>query len=125
MDREKRDFIEILKNHNYPDEFEEIQGKMVIDQYRDVYLHFLREIPEDLIFLNSKDVHLDILEGIPQGIIFRNGGDIYLESLEKLSKGVRFENGGDLFLSPQFENMEIEEIDQKRYLNVLIEQMYG
>lgn len=125
MDREKRDFIEILKQHNYPDEFEEIDGKMVIDQYRNIFLHFLREIPGDLLFLNPGDVHLDLLEEIPEGVIFRNKRDVFLESLEKLSKGVRFENSGVLFLSPQFENIGIDEIDQKRYLNVLIEQMYG
>lgn len=125
MDREKRDFIEILKQHNYPDEFEEIDGKMVIDQFRNIFLHFLREIPGDLLFLNPGDVHLDLLEEIPEGVIFRNKGDVFLVSIEKLSKGVRFENRGDLLLSPQFENIEIEGIDQKKYLNALVEQMYG
>ena len=73
-------------------------------------------------------VDLSALTSIPPGVEFKNGGYVDLESLTSLPPGVEFKNGEDVYLGlligRWFDEWQgnIEGIDSKRLLNVMIKQ---
>ena len=92
------------------------------------------EIEGDRIIVTSgrratydDNAYFDI-RSIPSGVVFKNGGKVDLESLTSISPGVEFKNGGDVYLRSitgnWFEDWKgnIEGIDSKRLLNVMIKQ---
>ena len=87
------------------------------------------EIEGDLIVVTyGYGVDLSALTSIPPGVEFKNGGYVDLESLTSLPPGVEFKNGEDVYLGlligRWFDEWQgnIEGIDSKRLLNVMIKQ---
>jgi hypothetical protein len=64
----------------------------------DIWLEYLREISEDVIFRNNGVVDLSGLVSIPDNIIFENKGQVNLMNLKYLPKGVKFRNAGDVLI---------------------------
>ena len=94
----------------------------------DVDLRSLTSLPSGVEFRNGGDVDLRSLTSLPSGVVFNNGGSVYLGSLTSLPPGVEFKNEGDVDLEylvgGRFSNWKgnIEGIDSKRLLNVMIKQ---
>lgn len=87
------------------------------------------EIEGDRIIVTYKgSVRLDSLKTLPPGVEFKNGGDVWLDSLKTLPPGVEFRNGGSVYLDSLIGGWfgdwkgNIEGIDSKRLLNVMIKQ---
>ena len=83
------------------------------------------KIKGDLIVVTYKgSVSFDALTSLPPGVEFRNGGYVVLPSLTSLPSGVVFKNGEDVYLGRWFKEWKgnIEGIDSKRLLNVMIKQ---
>ena len=87
------------------------------------------KIEGDLIVVTYKgSVDLESLTSLPPGVEFRNGGYVVLPSLTSLPSGVVFKNGEDVYLGyligRWFKEWKgnIEGIDSKRLLNVMIKQ---
>ena len=106
---------------------------------RDIYLRSLASLPPDVEFKNTGyvasyqgfikgDVYLESLTSLPPGVEFRNGGYVVLPSLTSLPSGVVFKNGEDVYLGYLIGRWlkewkgNIEGIDPKRLLNVMIKQ---
>ena len=83
------------------------------------------EIPSDVIFENEGEVTLSI-EEIPENVEFANEGDVYLYHVENIHPSVKFNNEGDVWLKVGWFNLiwkgNIEGIDSKRLLNLMIKQ---
>ena len=141
----KEEFIQILKDDKgYSYKIE--RNKIIVTHDGGVDLDSLKSIPPGVKFKNGGYVYLDSLKTIPPGVEFNNGGDVYLNFLETLPPGVEFNNGGDVYLDSlkiippdvHFNNGDdvnlesltgdwfsdwkgnIEGIDKKRLLNVMI-----
>ena len=72
---------------------------IIITNYNeDVYLDYIREISEDVIFRNVGDVDLGRLVSIPDNTIFENDGLVNLLNLTDLPLGVKFRNAGAVLL---------------------------
>ena len=87
------------------------------------------KIEGDLIVVTYKNtVDLESLTSLPPGVEFRNGGYVVLPSLTSLPSGVVFKNGEDVYLGYLIGRWlkewkgNIEGIDSKRLLNVMIKQ---
>ena len=87
------------------------------------------EIEGDLIVVTyGYGVDLSALTSIPPGVEFKNGGYVDLSALTSLPPGVEFKNGEDVYLGlligRWFDEWQgnIEGIDSKRLLNVMIKQ---
>ena len=102
----REEFIEILKKEGYS---YKIEGDKIVVTY-------------------GYGVDLSALTSIPPGVEFKNGGYVDLESLTSLPPGVEFKNGEDVYLGlligRWFDEWQgnIEGIDSKRLLNVMIKQ---
>ena len=81
-----------------------------------------------MVFKNKGDVDLRSLTSLPPGVEFSNEGDIKLSALTSLPPGAEFKNGRDVYLGyligRWFKEWKgnIEGIDPKRLLNVMIKQ---
>ena len=124
----REEFIKKLEESRYS---YEIQGnKIVVTGKGNVYLGSLTSLPPGVEFRNGGYVDLSSLTSLPSGVVFRNGGHVNLRELTSLPPGVVFENGGSYGGSVFFElliggwlvdwNGNIEGIDSKRLLNVMI-----
>ena len=71
---------------------------IITDGNEDVWLDYLKEISEDVIFRNSGAVDLGSLVSIPDNIIFENDGLVNLLNLTDLPSGVKFRNRGVVLL---------------------------
>ena len=87
------------------------------------------EIEGDRIIVTHNGyVLLDALTSLPPGVVFKNKGDVDLRSLTSLPSGVVFKNGENVYLGlligRWFDEWagNIEGIDPKRLLNVMIKQ---
>ncbi len=71
----------------------------IIDHKGNVYLHSLKQLPNNIQFNNGGNVTLNSLKQLPNNVQFNNGGSVYLNSLEQLPDNIQFNNGGhvDLF----------------------------
>ena len=126
----REEFIAILDEKRYSHEIE--RNKIVVIHEGDVYLNALTSLPPGVEFKNGGGVHLDGLTSLPPGVVFKNRGhftgDVDLESLTSISPGVVFENGGDVHLKALTGDWfskwkgNIEGIDSKRLLNLMIKQ---
>jgi hypothetical protein len=94
-----------------------------------VVLASLTSLPPSVKFENGGGVLLNSLPSLPPGVKFENGGNVYLDSLENIPPGLVFRNKGDVGLASligkgglsDWEG-NIEGIDSKRLLNVMIKQ---
>ena len=83
---------------------------------------------DKVVVTHEGDVGLDALTSIPPGVEFKNRGYVDLSALTSLPPGVEFKNEGDVDLEylvgGRFSNWKgnIEGIDSKRLLNVMIKQ---
>ena len=102
----QEEFIKVLDEEGYS---YEIEGDRIVVTY-------------------GYGVDLSALTSIPPGVEFKNGGYVDLESLTSLPPGVEFKNGEDVYLGlligRWFDEWQgnIEGIDSKRLLNVMIKQ---
>ena len=129
-------------------EIRSIPSGVVFKNRGSVYLGKLTSLPPGVVFENRLNVELDSLISLHPGVEFRNGGRVWLESLTSLPPGVEFKNGEDVWLDSlislhpgvEFKNRgdvylrsitgnwfkyckgNIEGIDPKRLLNVMIKQ---
>ena len=72
---------------------------IIITNYNeDIWLDYLREISEDVIFRNGGAVDLSRLVSIPDNTIFENDGLVNLMNLTDLPPGVKFRNGGTVLI---------------------------
>ena len=93
-------------------------------------LQSLTSISPGVEFKNEGNVRLDSLTSLPPGVVFRNGWYVDLSALTSLPPGVVFSNEGDVKLNAligKFNNFNkwkgnIDGIDSKRLLNVMIKQ---
>ena len=142
----QEEFIKVLKKEKYS---YEIEGDRIIVtgdgdvnlsaltslspgvEFRNggnVDLDALTSLPPGVEFRNESDVWLDSLISLHPGVEFKNRGDVYLRSLTSLPPGVVFKNGGDVDLRSvtgnwfKYWKVNIEGIDSKRLLNVMIKQ---
>jgi hypothetical protein len=83
--------LKIDRIHYTHDEDDNI---IITDYNEDVWLDYLREISEDVIFRNGGAVDLSRLVSIPDNTIFENDGLVNLMNLTDLPPGVKFRNGG-------------------------------
>ena len=139
-------FIKILDKKRYSYEIE--GDKIVVTHEREVDLDSLTSFPSGVEFKNGGDVYLQSLTSLPPGVEFRNkghvglnaltsihpgvefknGGYVYLGSLTSIHPGVEFKNGADVWLRDIIGGLfniwesNIEGIDSKRLLNVMIKQ---
>ena len=140
------EFIKVLKKKGYSYELE--GDNIVVTHEGDVNLESLKSLPPGVEFKNGGGVDLESLTSIPPGVEFRNEGGVDLESLTSLPTGVEFSNGGSVALNSltslptgvEFRNKgdvwldsligghfsdwkgNIEGIDSKRLLNLMIKQ---
>ena len=93
----------------------------------------ITSIPPDVEFRGEGDVYLNYITSLPPNIEFRNTGNVSLRSLTSLTPDVKFKNGRDVYtgiikirslVGGFFGDWEgnIEGIDSKRLLNVMIKQ---
>ena len=123
----QEEFIKQLDKKGYP---YEIEGDKVVVTSNNGYvdLSALTSLPPGFHFKNDGDVELNSLASIPPDVVFRNRGYVNLRSLTSISPGVKFRNGGNVYLGSLlgdwFVNWKgnIEGIDAKRLLNVMIKQ---
>jgi len=108
------------------DSLETLPPGVEFENRGDVYLRYIETIPPGVVFKNDGHVDLDSLEILPPGVQFENRRTVYLRSLETLPPGVEFNNGEDIYLaSLRWLNRwsgNIEGIDSKRLLNLMIKQ---
>ena len=71
---------------------------IITDSNEDIWLDYLKEISEDVIFRNGGTVDLSRLVSIPDNIIFENSGHVDLGNLKDLPPGVKFRNDGNVWL---------------------------
>ena len=71
---------------------------IITDSNEDIWLDYLKEISEDVIFRNGGTVDLSRLVSIPDNIIFENSGHVDLSNLKDLPPGVKFRNDGNVWL---------------------------
>ena len=143
----QEEFIEMLKKKGYPCKME--GDKIIVTHKGSVNLNSLETLPPGVEFRNDGYVYLGSLETLPPGVEFRNDGYVYLYSLETLPPGVEFRNdgyvnlsalktippgaefrnGGDVYLDgilggwlKEWEG-NIEGVDDKRLLNLMIKQV--
>jgi hypothetical protein len=132
--------LKIDRIHYTHDEDDNI---IITDYNEDVWLDYLREISEDVIFRNGGAVDLSRLVSIPDntifendglvnlmnltdlppGVKFRNGGTVLFDSIDYITKGVEFSNKGGISLkniNAETWGGNIEGIDHKRLLNFMI-----
>ena len=142
----QKEFIKYLDERK---ESYEIEGDKIVVTYKDdVTFGALTSLPSAVEFRNKGDVYLSSLTSLPTSVKFRNKGHVYLGDLTSLTPGVEFRNKGHVVLSSLtsispgvvFDNEEsvilksliggwfndrkgnIEGIDSKRLLNVMIKQ---
>ena len=142
----QEEFIEVLKEEGYSYKIE--GDKIIVTHKGSVWLNSLTSIHPGVVFRNEGSVHLDALTSIPPGVEFRNGGGVGLGALTSLPPGVAFNNGGavglgalpslppgvefrnkgqvwlDALIGGGFDDWKgnIEGIDSKRLLNLMIKQ---
>ena len=103
----QKEFIEVLNKNGYS---YKIEGDLIVVTYK------------------NNTVDLESLTSLPPGVEFRNGGYVVLPSLTSLPSGVVFKNGEDVYLGYLIGRWlkewkgNIEGIDPKRLLNVMIKQ---
>jgi hypothetical protein len=96
----------------------------------DVDLRSLTSLPPGVKFENGGDVGLGSLTSISPGVVFNNGWYVDLRSLTSLPPGVVFKkNDGGVYLNALIGGRfnsdwkgNIEGIDSKRLLNLMIKQ---
>ena len=142
----REEFIKQLEKKRYS--YKMSGDKIVVTDEGGVNLESLTSLPSGVVFRNRGGVGLKSLTSIPPGVEFRNGGYVNLESLTSLPPGVEFRNRGAVSLDSitslppgvEFKNRgnvylrsliggwfsdwkgNIEGIDAKRLLNVMIKQ---
>ena len=101
-----KEFIKVLDEKSYPYEIE--GDRIIVTRKTGVWLTLITSLPPVMEFNNGGSVYLDSLTSLPPDVVFKNRGDVYLKSLV----------GG------WFEDWKgnIEGIDSKRLLNVMIKQ---
>jgi hypothetical protein len=124
----QEEFIKILDKKGYS---YKIEGDRIVVTYEgNVDLESLTSLPPSVVFKNGGAVDLEGPTSLPPGVVFKNRGNVYLSSLTSISPGVKFENEGnegDVYLKALedwFNDWKgnIEGIDSKRLLNVMIKQ---
>jgi hypothetical protein len=91
-------------------------------------LNDLTSLPPDVEFRNEGHVYLSNLTSLSPGVVFKNVGYVDLGSLTSLPPGVVFNNSGSVYLGSLIggyfdeEEEDIEGIDPKRLLNLMIKQ---
>ena len=124
----QEEFIKELDGEDYSYKIE--GGKLIViagDSEGNFDL-YLGSIPSDVIFRNPGYVDLLYIDNIPSGVEFRNKGDVRFSSVTSIEKDVRFNNHGKVYLKSivggYFQSWpgNIEGIDSKRLLNVMIKQ---
>ena len=102
----QEEFIKILDKKGYSYEIE--GDKIIVTQDGWFNLRYLTSLPPDVVFKNGGSVRLDSLTSLPPGVEFNNGGEVDLKSL--IGNWFNKWSGN------------IEGIDNKRLLNVMIKQ---
>ena len=96
MTREQfKNKLKIDRIHYTHDENDNI---IITNFNEDIWLDYLKEISEDVIFRNGGAVDLGSLVSIPDNTIFENDGLVNLLNLTDLPAGVKFRNGGSVLL---------------------------
>ena len=122
----REEFTNVLDDYGYSYEIE--GDKIVVTHEREVDLDSLTSLSPGVEFKNGGDVELSFLVSIPPDVVFRNRGYVNLRSLTSISPDVKFRNGGNVYLGSLlgdwFVNWKgnIEGIDAKRLLNMMIKQ---
>jgi hypothetical protein len=122
----QEEFIKVLDDNGYSYEME--GNKIVVTNEDTVYLNTLTSLPLGVEFKNRGLVSLVSLETLPPGVVFDNMGSVWLESLTSLPPGVEFRNGKGVNLNSltrgwfQDWSGNIEGVDSKRLLNMMIKQ---
>ena len=107
----QEEFIEVLDDKGYP--YEIVGDKIVVTNEDTVYLNTLTSLPPGVEFGNGGYVGLRDLTSIPPGVVFENGEDVWLKS---------FISGRDNKGYFGYWEGNIEGIDSKRLLNLMIKQ---
>jgi hypothetical protein len=122
----REEFIAILDEKRYSYEIE--GDRIIVTHNGHVDLRSLTSLHSGVEFKNGGGVDLRSLTSLPPGVEFKNGEDVVLPSLTSLPSGVVFKNGGGVYLGyligRWFKEWKgnIEGIDSKRLLNVMIKQ---
>jgi len=142
----KKEFKQVLERKGYSYKIE--GDKIVVTYEMGVDLRSLTSLPPGVEFNNGGSIDLYYLTSLPPGVAFRNGGSVNLNSLTSLPPGVEFNSEGYVDLGALtslppgvvFKNRgrvylrsltgrwfdewkgNIEGIDNKRLLNVMIKQ---
>jgi len=132
MTQSQEKFIKKLKREDYS---YEIEGDNIVVTHKwSVYLDSLTSLPSGVVFRNEGyvnergDVYLNALTSLPPDVEFRNKGNVNLGSLTSLPPGMEFRNEGSVWLKSliggRFDDWRgnIEGIDSKRLLNLMIKQ---
>ena len=83
---------------------------------------------DKIVVTDEGGVNLESLTSLPPGVVFRNRGAVSLDSITSLPPGVEFKNRGNVYLRSLIGGWfsdwkgNIEGIDAKRLLNVMIKQ---
>jgi hypothetical protein len=86
---ERKEFIEILREKDYP--YEEVGERILVGLYRgDIDLSELKSIPSGIVFRNMGGVDLNSIEEIPSGVVFMNGLYVFLNSIRRIDSSVEF-----------------------------------
>ena len=97
MTREEfKNKLKIDRIHYTHDEDDNI---IITNYNEDIWLDYIREISEDVIFRNGGAVDLSRLVSIPDNTIFENDGPVNLGGLKDLPSGVKFRNRGNVWLA--------------------------
>ena len=142
----KKEFKQVLERKGYSYKIE--GDKIVVTYEMGVDLRSLTSLPPGVEFNNGGSIDLYYITSLPPGVAFRNGGSVNLNSLTSLPPGVEFNSEGYVDLGALtslppgvvFKNRgrvylrsltgrwfdewkgNIEGIDNKRLLNVMIKQ---
>ena len=114
--------------HVWLDLLESLPPGVEFKNIGDVVLDSLGNLSSAVVFENRGNVDFPVLTSLPPGVEFSNEGYINLRALTSLPPGVEFKNGlrvdlGSL-IGGYFDDWKgnIEGIDSKRLLNVMIKQ---
>jgi len=122
----REEFIKELEYQGYT--YKEEGNKIIITkESRVLYLDSIKDLPSNVVFMNSSTVYLTDLKTLPEGIMFSNIGEVWLNSLQTIPKGIVFSNSRGVYLRSLIGgwfNMwegNIKGIGSNRLLNKMIE----
>ncbi len=114
----REEFIDLIEKRNYP---YSIEGDTIVFSSRINNIRFdITSIPSNVEFKNAGDVFMLNLISVPSNVKFNNGGSVFLTRVISIDSSSVFLNEGGLFLNRSMIPRNIEGIDNKRLINLMI-----